>query len=136
MRVVDASVVLGWLLRDPVPRSYQAVLADHVSGRTPAVAPELLMYEVANVLACGAGLPGEGARQGLANLAALEIDTLSLGAREYELSLELALDHRITVYDASYIVLAKALGARFVTADRKLAKRISRLGITDLLNGV
>lgn len=133
MRVVDASVVLGWLLREPLPEGHRRALTDHVSGAEPAVAPELLSYEVANVLARGARLGPEAARAGHERFLALEIETYSLSERDYAAALELALAHRITVYDASYVALAQALGLRFVTADRRLAERVAALGVADVV---
>jgi predicted nucleic acid-binding protein len=133
VRVVDASVVLGWLLREPLPQGYQRVLADHVSGLGPAVAPELLNYEVANVLARGVGLGAAAARAAYDRFAGLEIETFALSEGEYRSALELALAHRITVYDASYVALAQALGTRFVTADRRMADRIAALGVVEVV---
>jgi predicted nucleic acid-binding protein len=131
---VDASVVLAWLLRDPVPEAFRQILDDHISGHDPAVAPELLWYEVANVLARGADLPRTAATEGFARFQALELEAYSLGAAEYQAALELALKHRLTVYDASYLALARALGIRFVTADRKLARRVSQLGVVEVVS--
>jgi predicted nucleic acid-binding protein len=133
MRVVDASVVLGWLLRDPLPDAHARVLDDHVTGAAPAAAPELLQYEVANVLARGAGLDAAATRSGYERFLALEIQTFALGDEEYRTALELALKRAITVYDASYVALALALGTRFVTADRRLAERIAPLNIVDVV---
>jgi predicted nucleic acid-binding protein len=125
MRVLDASVVLGWLLREPLPGPLERLLDDHVSGRVPAVAPELLRYEVGNVLARGAGLDAAAARSGHERFLALEVQTFALGDDEYRAALDLALTRGITVYDASYVALARALGARFATADRRLAERLA-----------
>jgi predicted nucleic acid-binding protein len=41
-------------------------------------------------------------------------------------SLELALRHRISAYDASYLALAEQAGAVLVTADRRLAALATR----------
>jgi predicted nucleic acid-binding protein len=134
VRVVDASVVLAWLLRDPVPHGSRKILDDHITGHDPAVAPELLWYEVANVLARGADLPAAAATEGFARFQALELETYSLGPAEYQTALQLALKYRLTVYDASYLALARALGVRFVTADRKLARRLSALGGVEVVS--
>ena len=131
MRVVDASVVLGWLLEEP-GRSGDALEA-HVSGAEPLVAPELLQYEIANALVRGAGLPGDLARQAYANFEALAIETYSLDTPEYDATIALAAERRLTVYDASYAVLARALGCRLVTADRKLARALERLDLVELV---
>jgi predicted nucleic acid-binding protein len=131
---VDASVVLAWLLRDPVPEAFQQILDDHISGRDQAIAPELLWYEVANVLARGADLPPNAATEGFARFQALELETYSLGPADYQAALQLALKHRLTMYDASYLALARALGVRFLTSDRKLARRVAGLGMVEVVS--
>jgi predicted nucleic acid-binding protein len=133
MKVVDASVVLGWLLQEPLPGGHARVLDDHVSGRSPAAAPELLTYEVANVLARGTRLDPAAARNGFERFNDLEVQTFALGDDEYRAALDLALTRRITVYDASYVALALALGARFATADRRLAERLAGLDVVEVV---
>ncbi len=133
IRVVDASVVLSWLLHDPPPAQALQMLEEHITEEITAVGPELLQYEVANVLVCGAGLPAAGARSGHERFRALEVDTFALGTGEYELALSLAREFRITVYDASYLALARSLGVRVATADRKLARRVARLDLVDVV---
>jgi predicted nucleic acid-binding protein len=133
VKVVDASVVLIWLLREPVPAAAQRILDEHITGVHPLVAPELLQYEVANVLARGAGLPPRAALVGHERFQALEIGTLALGDAEYRRALDLALRHTLTVHDASYLALAQALGVSLATADRKLARRVSRMGVVEVV---
>jgi len=132
MKVLDASIVLGWLLREPLPDALERMLDDHVAGRVPAVAPELLRYEVGNVLVRGAGLDEAAARSGHERFLALEIQTFALGDDEYRDALNLALRHGITVYDASYVALARALGVQFATADRRLAERLANPDLVEL----
>ena len=43
-------------------------------------------------------------------------------AREIEAAMAVAFERRLSVYDAAYIVLAEALQAPLVTADRRLAE--------------
>lgn len=75
-------------------------------------------------MATGAGLDPAAAHEGYRNFADLEIETFSLGHEEYVSSLALAAAHGLTVYDASYVVLARRLGTSFVSADRRLAERL------------
>ena len=133
MKVVDASVVLGWLLPERTSPTHRQVLDDHIAGRQPLVAPELLHYEVANVLATGAKLPADVARDAYSAFVALEVETYSLGETEYQQALALARGHRVTVYDASYAALARALRVRLITADRRLARRLAHLDLVELL---
>jgi predicted nucleic acid-binding protein len=128
MKVVDASVVLGWVLGHDVREGSHRLLEDHLTGRDPLVAPELLNYEVANVLVTGARLSRDLAADAFALYAGLEIETYSLGIAEYRKALVLAAEHKITVYDASYAVLAQVLGCPLVTADRRLARALRATG--------
>ena len=130
MKVVDASVVLGWVLGE-TDAADTALLDDHIAGREPLVAPELLHYEALNVLVRGAQLPAADAREAYDRLVALEIETYSLGHAEYVTALALAAEHRVTVYDASYAALAQALHCPLVTADRRLARALATTGLVE-----
>ena len=48
------------------------------------------------------------------------------GPWQLESAMAVALDRRLTVYDAAYVVLAEALRAPLVTADRRLAEATDR----------
>ena len=124
MKVVDASVVLGWVLGQDAREGSHVALEGHLTGHDPLVAPELLNYEVANVLATGVRLGRDLAADAFGLYLGLEIETYSLGAAEYRRTLSLATEHKITVYDASYAVLAQALACPLVTADRRLARAL------------
>lgn len=132
MKVVDASVGLGWVLVEPSSPAAERWLEEHVSGQEPLVGPELLHYEVANVLATRSGLTADQALEGYRHFQALEIETYSLGAEEYEAALAFASRYGTTVYDASYVVLALRLQAPLLTADRRLAAQAARVGSVEV----
>lgn len=51
MIVADASVILKWILPDEPNREEALMLRQqHVEGEAPIATPDLLLYEVANVL--------------------------------------------------------------------------------------
>ncbi len=122
MRVVDASLVLQWLIEQPSAISRE-VLEEHINGGEPLVAPELLNYEVGNVLVTKVKLPAQDASELFGYFLDLGIETYTLGADEYQATLDLAHRYRLTVYDASYVALALALEVKLVTADKRLAAR-------------
>lgn len=132
MKVVDASVVLQWLLAEPSTGSKE-ILEAHLNGGEPLIAPELLNYEVANVLVTKVRLTSDEVAELFGNFSDLGIETYSLGTDEYSASLDLAGRYRLTVYDASYLALALALDLRMVTADRRLATRAARLKIVETI---
>jgi predicted nucleic acid-binding protein len=121
------------MLAQPGSPASRELLADHVSGREPLVAPELLHYELCNALVVRARMPATLARQAYDNFANLEIETYSLGVPEYDRAIGLAAERGITAYDAAYGALAQALGCRLATADRRLAAALKPLGIADLV---
>ncbi len=43
------------------------------------------------------------------------------------------LQRKITAYDAAYVVLARNFNCKFITADKKLYKKVKDLGFVKLL---
>lgn len=122
MTVVDASVVLKWLLAEPSAQA-EALLEKHLNGGDPLVAPELLYYEIGNVLVTKTKLSAQETSDLFGYFIDLQIEAYSLGADEYKTSIDLAHQYKLSVYDAAYLGLAMALDTRLVTADRRLANR-------------
>ena len=56
MTVIDASVALEWLIGRPRAVA-RAILEGHIAGTAPLVAPDLLHYEIGNVLITRTTLP-------------------------------------------------------------------------------
>ena len=115
--VLDASAAVALLLVAGSPGDW---VAGQLNGRHVA-APELLMYETANVLrrhgVRGAISPAE-ASLAHADLCALGVELWPysvVSARVWELRANL------TVYDASYVAVAERLGAELITLDARLA---------------
>jgi len=132
LTVVDAAVVLDWLLEEPSARSGE-ILALHVAGTDLLVAPELLHYEVGNVLATRLSVPFPEIEELFDWFFDLDIETYSLGTEQLKVSLTLANQYSLTVYDAAYVALAMALDSKLVTLDRKLANRASGAVLIELI---
>lgn len=118
MIVVDASV-LATALADDGPDGQRA--RERLRGDRLA-APHLVDLEVASVWRrqCRAGkLPARRAAAALRSLQALPLDRLGV---HQLLSRCWALRDVLTVYDASYVALAEALGAVLLTADMRLSR--------------
>lgn len=117
-QVVDSSTVVGaWLDAGATGEWCVARLADD-----DLAAPALMPFEAANIVrrinAFGE-IDASTATQVIADLRRMAIDLVpfdSLAERIWELRANL------TVYGASYVALAEALGGPLVTLDRKLAK--------------
>jgi predicted nucleic acid-binding protein len=116
VRVVDASVVAAIVFGEP-----EAVRAAALVGEDELVAPSLLRYEVANIAwKKSQRLPKQADVIARALRLSLDLDVRYLEV-DYEDVLALALEKRITAYDASYLWLSRALKAPLATLDSKLA---------------
>jgi predicted nucleic acid-binding protein len=121
--VIDTSVAVKWLFPDE-----QSDVADELlSGEEELLAPELIYFEVGNVVwkrvvagkvdyEHGADLLREFARIPL-----VTADIRSLSA----IALQIAAIHRRTFYDSAYLALAAVRGCKLVTADEWLVNSLS-----------
>lgn len=128
MIVLDASVVLKWIFQDEGGGAKATYYRDkHIAGEEPAAVPELLFYEVANVLTTKTTLPVDAASQAFQLLWDIQLEAFSFGHEEYLRGIALARKYRISLYDAAYVELARTLQCAFVTADRKLYEKAKGL---------
>lgn len=119
MIVLDASAVLELLLRGPGSEAVER----HIASEDETLhAPHLLDLEIAQVLRrfCATeGLEPDRAWHALRDLRDLDIERYP---HEPMLDRIWELRENITAYDAAYLALAEALGARLLTFDARLAR--------------
>ena len=134
MIVLDASVILKWLLHEEGRDIALSFLDKHVNGQEQVAIPELLYYEVGNILAVKTKLSKEAAIEVMSYLFDLELSAFTLGQHEYLEAIRLSRMYEVSVYDASYVALAHSLGVSFVTADEKLARKTKDMPFVQTLN--
>lgn len=125
--VVDASVALKWSLRD---EDYiveaDRLLADFLSGKLMLTAPPLFGYEVANALNSAVmrnRISFDDAKNALWDFYQLTIPCVGYPDHLQD-SFDLARSCSCSVYDASYLSLARNLGIPFVTGDKRLGSKV------------
>jgi predicted nucleic acid-binding protein len=134
MIVLDSSVALKWIFSDEEGASPALALRDsYITGETEIAVPTLFLYEIANVLATKVKLTAEEAQQAFELLADFELEVHDLEREEYLAALAISDRYKVSVYDASYLVLAQRLDCCFITADRKFAEKVRHLGVVTLL---
>jgi predicted nucleic acid-binding protein len=116
-KVVDASAIVALLFDEPTREEVVARLVG-----ASLLAPSLIRFEVAS--ACLKKIqraPRE--RQKLLNSFSL-LDELPIWLEPVDLAdaIDLARQTRLSLYDASYLWLARSLGVELVTLDDKLAR--------------
>jgi predicted nucleic acid-binding protein len=134
MIVLDASVVLKWVFSEEQgSERADRLKSDHVDGTNVVAVPDLLFYEIANVLATKTRLSEKDCREALSLLWYFDLERFELGLQEFLGSVSLAKRYKITLYDAVYIELAQRLKCVVITADKRLHERVKSLKIVELL---
>lgn len=134
MIVLDASLVLKWIFADEVGADPAARLKDaHVAGQETVAVPDLLFYEIGNVLATKTRLSEAAIAEAFSLLWDFSLERFDLGLEEFQGSLALSGKYRITLYDAAYVELSRRLKCTFVTADKKLYEKIKSIKSVELL---
>lgn len=125
--IIDASLTLGWYLKDEEDRAYSLeVLAGLAENE--AVVPFLWTYEVSNGLVMAhrrKRLPLEELAEIMASLQALPIAIEPQDPEATKDLWQLALKHQLTVYDAAYLELALRLALPIATRDAALKRAMA-----------
>ncbi|MBI2872070.1 MAG: type II toxin-antitoxin system VapC family toxin [Chloroflexi bacterium] len=122
-RVVDASVLAAWCFREPRASEALGLLQG-----PDLYAPYLLAYELASIARRKATAYPERLEvlsEALATALALPIHWSDV---DHVAVLRLALDANLATYDASYLYLARALGAPLATFDQRLVRAAQDAG--------
>ena len=124
--VLDSSVVLKWFRKDEIWRdSALQMRQTYLDGHMLIYVPDLLIYEIANVLRYKPDLTDQQVQEALDSLYDLHIKIVEISQEMIKGAIRLAYSYGITVYDAAFMALAESLKAPFVTADEKLSEKLS-----------
>lgn len=132
--VVDASVILTALLesRESLVGKIEKYFRSAREGKSHLFSIPFVTVEVANGLRFNTR-DKDIALKLFGGFQELQIKKVSLSNSQYEKILGLSYEIGTTVYDTSYHILAKSLGATFLTCDADYYKKAAKLGNIELL---
>lgn len=134
MVVLDTSIIIKWYR--PEEKANKATLEfkeKHALSDETIHVPALLLWELTNAFAFKKEITQEDIEEILDNLFMLGLVVNEFHQEDFAQAFSLSRKFNISVYDAAYIALAQKLGCQFVTADRKLQRKVKSLGIVRCL---
>jgi predicted nucleic acid-binding protein len=135
--VPDSSIVIKWFRQSEADAEQaEALRQAHLEGQLLFIVPDLLLYEIANVLRFKSDLDEAAVRSAVRSLTQINLEISPITEPRLQQVIALAYQHEITVYDASFITLAEETGGDFVTTDEKLLKKVSALPFCHALANV
>ncbi|MGH9474091.1 MAG: type II toxin-antitoxin system VapC family toxin [Terriglobales bacterium] len=123
--VVDASVVVKWVLPEPETGAALQLLHDFESGQLDLIAPRLLLSEIASSLTKRHRRHELSAGQALAALEWVRVRCPRLVDADLTSALHLSLRLSVSLWDALYVVTAVERNCEFITADRRLVRAVA-----------
>ncbi|OGP91180.1 MAG: hypothetical protein A2156_02645 [Deltaproteobacteria bacterium RBG_16_48_10] len=137
--LLDSSVVLKWFRRDEIWREAALKLRKaYLDGHMVILVPDLLIYEIANVLRYKPDLTQLQVQEALTSLYDMQIRMGEISQLMIMEAIQLAYFHAITVYDATFIAMANYLKVPFISADEKLIQDLGKIPyvhhLSDLTN--
>jgi len=133
MIVLDASVIAKWFLEEPESSSALYYRDLHLKRKEIIIVPHILVYEIANLLLYK-NFTEKEIISVLESLENFKIEVISLNFSDMVRVAILAKEREITAYDATYVLLARNFGCKFITADKKLYKKVKDLNFIELLS--
>ncbi|MFX1513381.1 MAG: type II toxin-antitoxin system VapC family toxin [Promethearchaeota archaeon] len=122
--VVDASVALKWLV-DEISTEKALQVRDHLKEEVILIVPSLFFYEIANVLRYKPEFGINDVKNIIQTLNNFQFRIEPFKQKLVNLTIDLAYQYYITIYDASYIAIGKRDRVDFITADRKLFSKLN-----------
>lgn len=131
--VLDASVVIKWFLPEDNSPEARELREAHLAGKIFIFAPPLLLFEIVNALVYKKELTTREVNKAIEIFFFTNPQLLEFNQGLMSNTAKIARKYGISVYDASYIALAKALSCQFITADEKLFGKVKSLKFVKLL---
>ena len=127
MIVVDASVTFKWFREENEQgvKEAETLLQHHLDGKNSIIVPDLLVYELSNALATKTKVPLNKLRQYLKKFQSFSIKSEAYTFEFVTSAITFSKKYKVSVYDASYAVLAKEKKCDLITADEKFVKQVN-----------
>ena len=126
MIVIDSSVVSKWFDETEAgnERALQ-ILRSHLSKSNNIIVPDLILYELANAWSTKSVLKFEAIIDNLRLFKRYSLKIINVDLNFLAKAVLMSKKYSISVYDATYAVLAKEKKCELITADKKFVEKVN-----------
>lgn len=125
--LLDSSVIVKWFINEHDSYLAQRLREAWALGKVELCYADLSLFEVANALLFSKLFTPSEILEAMQALQALGMEIFALNSQALDASVYLCHDYGIAVYDAYLVALAGQHQYGFITADRRLTKRLTAL---------
>lgn len=134
--VLDASVIVKWYVQEEYTDKALKILENYSSGEVDIISVQLMPFEVLNSLRYDPELAIHDLVKIGESLSKLQIALYPVLDGLYEDAIRIAAEFGTTIYDSSYLSLARRTDCVLYTADDKFSKKIGKNDRLALLSGM
>ncbi len=125
MIVVDASVAYKWWdKKEPLSEEAKIILTNNFNNTDQILVPDLILYELANAWATKTKFSPYRVKNNLKDLEEINLSIEPVSLDLIRKAIAFSRRYKVTVYDATYVILAKGKKCKLVTADDKFVMQV------------
>lgn len=124
--IIDSSVVFKWFVQEDIVSTEKSrqLFGEFRKGTIKVLFPDLIFYELSNILAYKKVLSDSDIQEIFKSFCSLPINIYTPTIEFISKTLDFARKYQVTLYDASYAVLAREKKGVFITADRMFVNKV------------
>lgn len=124
--IVDANIVVKWFIEEKDSIKAKILRTKFIDGEIELIVPSLLFFEVLNALKYSKLFNLAELNEAGESLENYGFNVITIKKEIREQMVKIALEHDMSIYDASYLGLSITMGGIFYTADDKIIKKLPK----------
>jgi predicted nucleic acid-binding protein len=122
--VIDANVVVKWFIEEENSNKARILRDKFIEKELELITPSLLYFEVLNALKYSKLFSQEELNDAGESLENYVFRKITIKKKIREQTVKIAVEHDLSIYDASYIGLSIAMETILCTADEKIINKL------------
>ncbi|QEE16157.1 type II toxin-antitoxin system VapC family toxin [Promethearchaeum syntrophicum] len=124
--IIDASVIVKWFIDENDSDKAEIIKEQFINEKINIIIPALLNFEVLSALKYSKLFNLEELNSVGESIENYGFNIIMIRDEIREKMIEFAINHDISIYDASYLALAEKFKTQLITADEKIIKKLPK----------